>query len=126
MKHTSHRTMVRFAVALAAAGGFAVAAAGSAQASSYMGWVNNEAQGNFTFESSSQTLTVRDTRADGYGIEVEVAGKHSQYAFCKAVGNGQSHTCHLSFPKDQTLDFTIYGNNFHGSMTDAASYDFPV
>ncbi|GHE08853.1 hypothetical protein [Streptomyces alanosinicus] len=54
------------------------------------------------------------------------AGKHSQYAFCKAVGDGRSHTCHLSFLKDQTLDFTIYGNNFHGSMTDGVGYDFPA
>ncbi|GHI10241.1 hypothetical protein AQI88_39415 [Streptomyces cellostaticus] len=126
MKRTTHRTIARAAVALGAAAGLALTAGvGSAQALTYMGWVSNEAHGNFTFESYGEVVTVRDTASDGWGIEVQVYdGKTSKLSYCRVAGDGKSKKCDMSFPEGHRLSFDIYGYDDSGNMTDASSYEF--
>ncbi|WP_431045038.1 hypothetical protein ACQUSR_26015 [Streptomyces sp. P1-3] len=126
MKRKTHRTIARAAAALAAAAGITLTAGvGSAHAVSYMGWVNDEAQGNFNFESNGEVVTVRDTRGDGWGIEVQVYDpKTSWIQYCKVSGTGKTKKCDMSFKEGHELSFNIYGIDSSGNMTDGKSYDF--
>ncbi|MER7151894.1 hypothetical protein [Streptomyces lydicus] len=65
--------------------------------------------GTVQWYANGDTVTVRDTKADGYAFEVSISvhdtsGSHMRS--CDTSGYGQTKTCHFDYPEGKQLEIT--------------------